>query len=135
MSSIWMVVWPQVTPTSALICCHFIAHSNDISKCWIIHAGIIQFRSISAIFSPYLWSNLRFSLHLCHFSTYLWQNPRFSLHLCHFSTYLWSNLRFFLHLCFFSACGALELSDKHSGLNNRSGQSNVPLSLFVSRAD
>lgn len=36
------------------------------------------------------------------------------------------NLQYFLHLFFlFSACGSLELSDKCSGLNNRSHQSNV----------
>lgn len=55
MSSIWMVVWPQVSPSSSFICYHFITHStasvNWCSKYPVFH----------------LWSSLRYSLHLCLF--------------------------------------------------------------------
>lgn len=84
-----MVVWPQVSPSSSFICCHFTAHSNDISKFML---QISSFPSISVIFPLSVIKSQVFS-------------PSLSL--------------------FFSASGALELSDKCSGLNNRSRRSNV----------
>lgn len=61
MSSIWMVVWPQVSPSSSFICCHFIAPSmTSVNKC-------CKYPVFPPSLSLFLWSNLWCFLHLCLF--------------------------------------------------------------------